>query len=45
MLSFIEFLVDLIDLLGWVVEAIKGGINFFYKLYERSTKFISDRSH
>jgi len=45
MSSFIEFLVDLADLLWWIGKAIKGGINFFYKLYERSTKFISNRSH
>ncbi len=45
MLSFVEFLVDLTDLLGWIGKTTKGGVNFFHKLYERSTKFISRRNH
>ncbi len=45
MLSFIEFLVDLIDLIELIWKVFRSGVNFFYKLYERSTKFISHRSN
>lgn len=45
MVSFIEFLGELSDLLELIWDVLKGIFKFFRKLYERSISLITNRSN